>query len=99
MAGAALASAGQIFLSGSATGSDATSTTSILNAAQGGDPYAESNISSAYKTDTSLTALNQLFHTTSDMETGNGSYNNAAPHSMLECRTNYDDSAGEGGGR
>ena len=98
MAGAALASAGMIALSGSATSSGATSTTSILNAAQGGDPHAESNISSAYKTNTSLTEINQLFNTT-DFEVGNGSYNASAPHSMLECRTNYDDSAGEGGGR
>ena len=97
MAGAALASAGQIHLSGSATSSAAASTTSILNAANGGDPYAESNISSGYKTDTSLTTLNQLFNS-GDFETGVGDYNANAPHSMLECRTNYEDSA-EGGGR
>lgn len=98
MAGAAVASAGQIHLSGSATGSGATSTTSLLNAAQGGDPHNESNISSAYKTNTSLTEINQLFNG-SDFEVGNGSYNASAPHSMLECRTNYDDSAESGGGR
>ena len=98
MAGAVLASAGMIALSGSATGSGATSTTSILNAAQGGDAYNESNISSGYKTDTSLTTLNQLFDS-DDFETGNGDYNASAPHSMLECRTNYDDSEGGGGGR
>jgi len=98
MAGAAVASAGQIHLSGSATGSGALSTTSILNAADGGDPHNESNIASAYKTNTSLTTLNQLFNN-GDFEVGNGSYNANAPHSMLECRTNYDDSAGSGGGR
>ena len=98
MAGAALASAGQIYLSGSATSSGALSTTSILNAAQGGDTYAEGNISSGYKTNTSLTTLNQLFDD-SDFETGNGDYNASAPHTMLECRTNYDDSGGGGGGR
>jgi hypothetical protein len=93
MAGAALASAGQIHLSGSATSSGALSTTSILNAAQGGDPYNESSISSGYKTDTSLTTINQLFDS-SDFETGNGSYNASAPHTMVECRTNYEDSGG-----
>ena len=98
MAGAAVASSGQIFLSGSAESNAATSTTSILNAADGGDPYNESNIASAYKTNTSLTTLNQLFNN-GDFELGNGSYNASAPHSMLECRTNYEDTAGSGGGR
>ena len=98
MAGAAVASSGQIFLSGSAESNAATSTTSILNAADGGDPYNESNIASLYKTNTSLTTLNQLFNN-GDFEVGNGSYNASAPHSMLECRTNYDDSAESGGGR
>ncbi len=99
MAGAAVASSGILYLSGSAIADGATSTTSLLNAAQGGDPHDESNISSGYKTNTSLTEINQLFHTTSDMVTDGGTYNNAAPHSMIECRTNYDDSAGSGGGR
>ena len=98
MAGAAVASSGQIFLSGSAESNAATSTTSILNAADGGDPYNESNIASLYKTNTSLTTLNQLFNN-GDFEVGNGSYNASAPHSMLECRTNYEDTAGSGGGR
>ena len=98
MAGAAVASSGQIFLSGSAESNAATSTTSILNAADGGDPYNESNIASLYKTNTSLTTLNQLFNN-GDFELGNGSYNASAPHSMLECRTNYEDTAGSGGGR
>ena len=98
MAGAAVNASGQIFLSGSAESNAATSTTSILNAADGGDPYNESNIASAYKTNTSLTTLNQLFNN-GDFEVGNGSYNASAPHSMLECRTNYEDTAGSGGGR
>ena len=98
MAGAAVAGSGQIFLSGSAIADDSTETTSLLNAAQGDDPYDESNISSAYKTNTSLTEINQLFNT-SDFEVGLGDYNASAPHSMLECRRNYDDSAGSGGGR
>ena len=98
MAGAAVASSGQIFLSGSAESNATTSTTSILNAADGGDPYNESNIASLYKTNTSLTTLNQLFNN-GDFELGNGSYNASAPHSMLECRTNYEDTAGGGGGR
>ena len=99
MAGAAVTGSGEVYLSGSAESAGATSTDSLLNAAQGGDPYNESNISSGYKTNTSLTEINQLFHTTSDMVTDGGTYNNAAPHSMIECRTNYDDSAGSGGGR
>jgi len=95
MAGAAVNASGQIFLSGSAESAGATSTTSLLNAAQGGDTYNESNISSLYKTNTSLTTINQLFNT-SDFTNG-GSYNASAPHSMLECRGNQDTS--DGGGR
>ena len=94
MAGAALASAGQIHLSGSATGSGATSTTSILNAANGGDAYNESNISSGYKTDTSLTEINQLFNT-GDFTNG-GAYDSDAPHSMQECYGNQNTSGGGG---
>ena len=98
MAGAAVTGSGEVYLSGSAESTGATLTNSLLNAAQGDDTYNESNISSGYKTDTSLTTLNQLFDS-DDFETGNGSYNASAPHSMLECRTNYDDSEGGGGGR
>ena len=57
MAGAAVNASGQIFLSGSAESAGATSTTSLLNAAQGGDTYNESNISSLYKTNTSYKNL------------------------------------------
>lgn len=94
MAGAAVNASGQIFLSGSAIADGATSTTSLLNAAQGDDPYDESNISSFYKTNTSLTTINQLFNT-SDFTNG-GSYNASAPHSMLECRGNQNTSGGGG---
>ena len=82
MAGAAVNASGQIFLSGSAIADNSTATDSLLNAAQGGDPYDESNISSA-----------------ADFEVGLGDYNASAPHSMLECRRNYDNSAAGGGGR
>ena len=62
MAGAAVTGSGEVYLSGSAESTGATSTNSLLNAAQGGDTYNESNISSGYKTDTSLTEINQLFN-------------------------------------
>ena len=95
MAGAAVTGSGQVYLSGSAESAGATATNSLLNAAQGDDPYDESNISSAYKTNTSLTEINQLFNT-DDFDKG-GSYNASAPHSMLECRGNQNTS--DGGGR
>lgn len=95
MAGAAVNGSGMIVLSGSAIADDSTATNSLLNAAQGDDPYDESNISSAYKTNTSLTEINQLFNT-DDFDKG-GSYNASAPHSMLECRGNQNTS--DGGGR
>ena len=59
--GAALNNSGMISLSGSAEGAGATATTSLLNCAQGGAAYNESNISSAYKTNTSLiSAVNKI---------------------------------------
>ena len=94
MAGAAVTGSGEVYLSGSAESTGATSTNSLLNAAQGGDTYNESNISSGYKTDTSLTEINQLFNT-SDFTNG-GSYNASAPHSMQECYGNQNTSAGGG---
>lgn len=94
MAGAAVTGSGEVYLSGSAESTGATSTNSLLNAAQGGDTYNESNISSGYKTDTSLTEINQLFNT-SDFTNG-GSYNASAPHSMQECYGNQDTSGGGG---
>ena len=92
--GAALNASGILHLSGSAESAGATATTSVLICADGGAPYAESNISSAYKTDTSLTEINQLFNT-SDFTNG-GSYNASAPHSMQECYGNQDTSGGGG---
>ena len=94
MAGAALPSSGILYLSGSAESAGATSTTSLLNAAQGDDPYNESNISSGYKTNTSLTTINQLFNS-SDFTNG-ASYNASAPHSMQECYGNQNTSGGGG---
>ena len=94
MAGAAVTGSGEVYLSGSAESTGATSTNSLLNAAQGGDTYNESNISSGYKTDTSLTTINQLFNS-SDFTNG-GSYNASAPHSMQECYGNQDTSGGGG---
>ena len=93
MAGAAVASSGILYLSGSAIADGATSTTSLLNAAQGGDPHDESNISSAYKTDTSLTTLSVLIGAFDEPGSNNGS----APHGMVESRGAYDES--NGGGR
>ena len=94
MAGAALPGSGILYLSGSAIADDSTATTSLLNAAQGDDPYDESNISSGYKTNTSLTEINQLFNT-GDFTNG-GSYNASAPHSMQECYGNQNTSGGGG---
>ena len=94
MAGAAVTGSGEVYLSGSAESTGATSTNSLLNAAQGGDTYNESNISSGYKTDTSLTTINQLFNS-SDFTNG-AAYDSDAPHSMQECYGNQDTSGGGG---
>jgi len=90
--GAALNASGILHLSGSAESGGATATTSVLNCADGGAPYAESNISSAYKTDTSLTTMNTLINAF----TNNGSCDGSAPHGMEECRGAYDQSGGGG---
>ena len=90
--GAALNASGVIFLSGSAESDDATNTDSLLGCAQGGAPYDESNISSAYKTNTSLTTMNTLIGAFSN----NGSCDGSAPHGMEECRGAYDQSGGGG---
>ena len=72
------------------------STTSILNAADGGDPHNESNIASAYKTNTSLTTMNTLINAFDE----NGSCDGNAPHGMEECRGAYQQTDdGPGGGR
>ena len=92
MAGAALPSSGILYLSGSAESAGATSTTSLLNAAQGDDPYNESNISSAYKTNTSLSTLSVLIGAFDN----NGSCDGSAPHGMEECRGAYDQDGGGG---
>ena len=92
--GAALNASGMISISGSAESGGATATTGMLNCADGGAPYAESNISSAYKTNTSLTTINQLFNS-ADFTNG-ASYNASAPHSMQECYGNQDTSGGGG---
>jgi hypothetical protein len=90
--GAALNASGVIFLSGSAESDDATNTDSMLGCAQGGAPYDESNISSAYKTNTSLTTMNTLINAFDN----NGSCDGSAPHGMEECRGAYDQSGGGG---
>ncbi len=90
--GAALNASGVIFLSGSAEADDATATTSLLNCADGGAPYDESNISSAYKTDTSLTTLSVLIGAFDEPGSNDGS----APHTMEESRGAYDESGGGG---
>ena len=90
--GAALNASGILYLSGSAEADDATATTSLLNCADGGAAYDESNISSAYKTDTSLTTMNTLINAF----TNNGSCDGSAPHGMEECRGAYDQSGGGG---
>ena len=91
--GAALNASGMISLSGSAEADDATATTGMLNCAAGGAAYDESNISSAYKTDTSLSTLSVLIGAFDN----NGSNDGSAPHGMEECRGAYDQS--DGGGR
>jgi len=90
--GAALNASGVIFLSGSAESDDATNTDSLLGCADGGAPYDESNIASAYKTNTSLTTLSVLIGAFSN----NGSCDGSAPHGMEECRGAYDQSGGGG---
>ena len=88
--GAGLNASGMISLSGSAESAGASATTSLLNCADGGAPYAESNISSAYKTDTSLLGMNVLIGAFDN----NGSCDGSAPHGMEECRGAYDESNG-----
>ena len=67
-----------------------------MNCADGGAPYAESNISSAYKTDTSLLGMNVLIGAFDN----NGSCDGSAPHGMEECRGAYQQTDdGPGGGR
>lgn len=90
--GAALNNSGMISLSGSAEGAGATATTSLLNCAQGGAAYNESNISSAYKTNTSLTTMNTLIGSFDE----NANCDGSAPHGMEECRGAYDQSGGGG---
>ena len=88
--GAGLNASGMISLSGSAESAGASATTSLLNCADGGAPYAESNISSAYKTDTSLLGMNVLIGAFDN----DGSCDGSAPHGMEECRGAYDESNG-----
>ena len=88
--GAALNASGILHLSGSAESAGASATTSVLNYADGGAPYAESNISSAYKTDTSLLGMNVLIGAFDN----DGSCDGSAPHGMEECRGAYDESNG-----
>ena len=90
--GAALNASGMISISGSAESDDATATTGMLNCADGGAPYAESNITGAYKTDTSLTTLTALIAAFDEP----GSCDGDAPHGMVECRGAYDQSGGGG---
>ena len=90
--GAALNNSGMISLSGSAEGAGATATTSLLNCAQGGAAYNESNISSAYKTNTSLSTLSVLIGAFDN----DGSNDGSAPHGMVESRGAYDQSGGGG---
>ena len=91
--GAALNASGILYLSGSAESAGATATTSLLNCADGGAEYNESNISSAYKTNTSLSTLSVLIGAFDN----NGSNDGSAPHGMVESRGAYDQS--NGGGR
>ena len=90
--GAALNASGMISISGSAEADDATATTGMLNCADGGAPYAESNITSAYKTNTSLTTMNTLIGAFDEP----GDCDGDAPHGMVECRGAYDQSGGGG---
>jgi len=94
--GAFLNNSGELRISGSAESGGSTSTTSLLNCAHGGAPYAESNIPSGKKTDCSLTT----FSVTISGFTENGSNDGSAPHGMQESRgagNQADD--GPGGGR
>ena len=91
--GAALNNSGMISMSGSLESNGSTATTSVLNCAQGGAAYNESNISSAYKTNTSLTTMNTLLCSFDE----NANCDGSAPHGMEECRGAYDES--NGGGR
>ena len=90
--GAGLNASGMISLSGSAESAGASATTSLLNCAQGGAAYNESNISSAYKTNTSLTTMNTLIGSFDE----NANCDGSAPHGMEECRGAYDQSGGGG---
>ena len=90
--GAALNNSGEIRMSGSLESNGATATTSLLNCAQGGAAYNESNISSAYKTNTSLTTMNTLIGAFDE----NANCDGSAPHGMEECRGAYDQSGGGG---
>ena len=90
--GAALSNSGMISLSGSAESAVTSVTTSLLNCAQGGAAYNESNISSAYKTNTSLTTMNTLIGSFDE----NANCDGSAPHGMEECRGAYDQSGGGG---
>ena len=90
--GAALNNSGMISISGSAEADDATATSSLLNCAGGGAAYDESNIPSAYKTNTSLTTMNSLIGSFDE----NANCDGSAPHGMEECRGAYDQSGGGG---
>ena len=90
--GAALNASGILYLSGSAESDDATATTGMLNCADGGAPYDESNITNVYKTNTSLTTMNTLIGAFDEP----GSCDGDAPHGMVECRGAYDESGGGG---
>ena len=90
--GAALLNSGMISLSGSAEADDATETSSLLICAGGGAAYDESNIPSAYKTNTSLTTMNTLIGAFDE----NANCDGSAPHGMEECRGAYDQSGGGG---
>ena len=94
--GAALNNSGMISISGSAEADDATATTGMLNCADGGAPYDESNISAGYKINTSLTTMNTLI----GAFTNNGNCDASAPHGLEECRGAYNQADdGPGGGR
>ena len=81
-----------ISISGSAEADDATATTGMLNCADGGAPYDESNISAGYKINTSLTTMNTLIGSFDE----NANCDGSAPHGMEECRGAYDQSGGGG---
>ena len=90
--GAGLNASGMISLSGSAESAGASATSGMLNCADGGAPYAESNISSAYKTNTSIPTMNTLLGSFDE----NANCDGSAPHGMEECRGAYDQSGGGG---